>query len=93
MKENMTHDDMMIYLKDMGLDPVSKRDTSELLVSKKLIRCQDAEPMLVAMGSDRSKAEQINVLVDAVHLHLQTRGSTGNLRLVLGKKKRPKSGG
>ena len=90
MKENMTHDDMMIYLKDMGFDPVSKRDTSELLVSKKLIRCQDAEPMLIAMGSDRSKAEQINALVDAVYLHLQTRGSIGNLRLVLGKKKDPK---
>jgi hypothetical protein len=87
MKENMTHDDMMTYLKDLGLKPVSNKDVSNLMVSSMLIRCQDADPMIVAMGSNRSKSEQINALVDAVHLHLQTRGSTGNLRLVLGKKK------
>ena len=86
MKENMTHDDMKTYLRDQGLNPVSEIDKSTLMVSSKLIRCQDAEPMLVAMGSDRSKAEQINALVDAVHLYLQTIGTTGNLRLVLGKK-------
>jgi hypothetical protein len=90
MKENMTHDDMMTYLKDLGLKPVSNKDVSNLMVSSMLIRCQDADPMIVAMGSNRSKSEQINALVDAVHLHLQTRGSTGNLRLVLGKKKSQK---
>jgi len=85
MKENMTHSEMIIYLKDLGLDPEPKEAISDLFVTSHLICCQKADQLLVAMGSDRDKSEQINALVDAVHLHLQTRGSTGNLRLVIGK--------
>ena len=80
MKENMTHNDIMTHLDDLGLNPVSKKDTSDLMVSSKLIRCQSADSMLVAMGNDRSKNEQINSFVDAVHCHLQTKGASGNLQ-------------
>jgi len=82
----MKHEEMLRYLKDQGLNPVARAETSRLMISGMLIRCQDGDTLLAAMGNDREKDDQIHAVVDAVHWHIQTKGTSGSLHLVFGKR-------
>ncbi|MEJ2727758.1 MAG: hypothetical protein P8185_04460 [Deltaproteobacteria bacterium] len=71
-------------LKSRGLRPVAKSD-KQLMLTGKMIRCTDGDKLIVAIGSDKTKNEQINTVVDAVHWHIQTKGTTGELEIMFGK--------
>jgi hypothetical protein len=41
------------------------------------------------VGSDRGQNVQINAVVDAVHCHIQTKGTAGKLTIMIGKREKP----
>lgn len=72
-------------LRTEGLNPLTKRETSRLMISEKVIRCETDDVMVVGMGSDRRKDDQIQLIVDAVHLCLES--GKKSLRIILGRQK------
>jgi hypothetical protein len=82
--EFMGQESIIALLKSQGLDPIAKQDGSQLIISKNVIRCEDGDTLIVGMGSDMGKDDQIHLVVDAVHLCLQSKKR--NLRLILGKR-------
>ncbi len=72
-------------LRAEGLNPLTKKETSRLMISEKVIRCETDDLMVVGMGSDRRKDDQIQLIVDAVHLCLES--GKNSLRIILGKQK------
>ena len=47
----------------------------------------NGDTFIAAVGRDKSKEEQINAIVDAVHWQIQTKGTTGKLHVMIGKRK------
>lgn len=86
--EFMGHDAIYAYLKNQGVDPKAKRDTTKYWISSKVIRCETGDRLIAGMGSNRSKDDQIHLVVDAVNWHLRKRGHKGNLLLIFGKRKK-----
>jgi len=82
----MRREEIIEYLQVQGLRPEMKADTTKLMISKKLIRCETGDTLLAAIGGDEKKDAQLHSVVDAVHWHLQTKGERGKLRLVLGRR-------
>lgn len=72
-------------LRAEGLNPLTKKETSRLMISEKVIRCETDDVMVVGMGSDRRKDDQIQLIVDAVHLCLES--GKNSLRLIFGRQK------
>lgn len=73
-------------LESQGLHPVAKQDRSRLIISEKVIRCEDRDTMIAAMGSDMGKDEQIHLVGEAVHIYLQARKPMESIRLIFGKR-------
>ena len=73
-------------LESQGLHPVAKQDRSQLIISKKVIRCEDRDTLIAAMGSDVGKDEQIHLVGEAVHMYLQARKPMKSIRLIFGKR-------
>ena len=83
---HMENADFINFLESRGLKPVVKSDRKQLMLSRKMIRCVDADTLIAAIGNDKSKDDQINAIVDAVHWHIQTKGTTGKLKVMFGKR-------
>jgi hypothetical protein len=79
----MKKDEIIQYLRNHGLSPTSTADRV-LKIRGYLIRCKSADISIAAVGSEAEDDLKIKALVDAVHWHIQTRGSSGNLLFVLG---------
>jgi len=63
--EFMNQESIIALLKSQGLEPMTKQDTSRLMISKKVIRYEMGDTMIVGMGSDKKKDDQIHLVVDA----------------------------
>lgn len=87
----MKNADFIDFLISKGLKPVLKADTTQLMLTGKMIRCIDGDTLIAAVGSDKSKDDQINAIVDAVHWHIQTKGTKGELKIMFGKRNRSDS--
>ena len=74
-----------------GLKPISTYDSKKLMLTGKMIRCVDGDTLIAAVGSDNSKDDQIHAIIDAVHWHIQTKGTTGKLKVMFGQRKNPNS--
>ena len=86
--EFMNHNSIMAHLESQGLNPIAEQDKSQLIISKKVIRCDAGDTLIAGMGSDKRKDDQIHLVVDAVHLCLQAKGE--KITLIFGKRKKKK---
>ena len=53
-------------LKDLGCEPDTR---NKLCTSSKLIRCQDNDTTIVAVGGNEKKNDQLHSVVDAAIIH------------------------
>ncbi len=72
-------------LRAEGLNPLTVKDISQLMISEKVIRCESADDMIVGMGSNRTKDDQIKLIIDGLHLCLEK--GKNSFRIVLGRQK------
>lgn len=79
----MNKNELINSLEDCGLKPNTQ---NSLCTSGRLIRCIDGETLIVAVGGNENKNDQLHTVVDAVHWHIQTKGTKGKLRVILGKR-------
>ena len=79
----MNKNELINSLEDCGLKPNTQ---NILYTSGRLIRCIDGETLIVAVGGNENKNDQLHTVVDAVHWHIQTKGTKGKLRVILGKR-------
>lgn len=84
--EFMDNESIKAHLIDEGLTPLAEEETSHLMISEKVIRCESGDVMIAAMGSDRKKDDQIHLVIDAVHLCLQSKRKA--IRLILGRREK-----
>jgi hypothetical protein len=84
--EFMKQEDIKDLLRSEGLEPRAERDSYELIISKNVIRCKDGDTLIVGMGNDMKKDDQIHLVVDAVHLYFQDKSQKKNLKLIFGKR-------
>lgn len=82
----MERKEIITYLESKGLNPDSKANKTNLMISRKIIRCINGDTLIAAVGRDADKDVQLHSVVDAVHWHLQTKDESGKLRLVLGRR-------
>ena len=82
----MKNADFINYLESEGLTPIAKADTARLMLTGNMIRCVDGDTLIAAVGRDKSKEDQINAIVDAVHWQIQTKGTTGKLHVMFGRR-------
>lgn len=83
--EYMDEQSIKFHLNAEGLAPETKKEISRLMISSKVIRCECGDTLVAAMGSERDKDDQINLVVDAVHLCLQS--GKRKIRLIFGRRK------
>jgi len=83
----MNQESIIDLLESQGLDPIAKGDTSSLIISEKIIRCEAGDTLIAGMGSNKGKDDQIHLVVDAVHLCLQAKCEKKFLRLIFGRRK------
>jgi len=84
--EFMNQESIMDLLKSQRLNPKAEQDRNKLIISEKVIRCEDNDTLIVGMGNEMKKDDQIHLVVDAVHLYLQTESKKKNLKLIFGKR-------
>jgi len=84
--EFMNQESIMDLLKSQRLNPKAEQDRNKLIISKKVIRCEDNETLIVGMGNETKKDDQIHLVVDAVHLYLQTESQKKNLKIIFGRR-------
>ncbi len=56
------------------------------MISEKVIRCEAGDTLIAGMGSDKGKDDQIHLVVDAVHLCLQSNGEKKSIKLIFGRR-------
>jgi len=79
----MHTENILKYLSDRGIKADCSMDRRNTL-SSKLVRCVYEGTPLMAVGGDQEKNRQVNIIVDAVHWHLQEFKSSSTIRIVIG---------
>lgn len=82
--EPMGQQTIIDHLRGLKLVPITRRENARLTISEKIIRCENGDTLIAAMGCDMAKDDQIHLVVDAVNLWLQTEPRKRFLRLVFG---------
>ncbi len=79
----MHTENILKYLSDRGIKADCRMDRRNTL-SSKLVRCVYEGTPLMAVGGDQEKNRQVNIIVDAVHWHLQEFKPSSTIRIVIG---------
>ena len=79
----MERKEIIRYLKNEGLSPSENMDRANLIPNH-LIRCELGSVLIAAVGSEEKSDLRVKSLIDAVHWHIQKRGSSGELLFVIG---------